>query len=103
MSEQLPSQAQVVTKRALDLAAGAYFCHFGEPEREARRRGSIRAMQRSSREFAQVLEQFASRAAPHVRGEHATADMRAEVEAIARAYADWSFAVNAAAEACRDD
>ncbi len=103
MSEQLLSTPDVVTRQALDLAAAAYCCRFGEPELEARRRGCVRAMQRSSSAFALVLEQFTARAAPHLRGEHPTVDMRVEVDAIARAFADWSFAVNAAADAGRDD
>ncbi|MDQ2664589.1 MAG: hypothetical protein M3Z05_01125 [Gemmatimonadota bacterium] len=103
MTEPLAPTPQSVTPRILEQAAAAYCCRFGEPEREARRRGCIHAMQRSSRRFATALEQFTARGAPHVRGEHSSADMRGEVDALLRALADWTSDVNAAADACGDD
>jgi hypothetical protein len=80
-------------------------CRFGTPEAEADRRGRVRALLQSSRALALVLDRFARNAAPHTRGEHCTADMHADADAMAQALADWSIAVTSAAatfEECRE-
>jgi len=102
--EDGPTPRPTITPETVRTAVGLLSCRFGMPEAEADRRGRVRALLRSSRAFALALDQFAKKAAPHARGEHSTADMHPEADAMAQALADWMIAITSSAEtyhACR--
>lgn len=82
-----------------DIAAAAsiLFYRCGDPEVEVRRRGALRGTLRASRDLARALEEFTRNACAHYQGVHSTPHMRAEVEALARTFSDWSFSVHQAA------
>src|SRR3954451_2653920 len=102
MADEAFRVGEVAARRELTAAAAAFLCRFGEPELEARRRGRLRAVLRSSRELAGVLEQFAREAGQHAAGTHATADLDRVAAALANALATWSDAVGSTATLYRE-
>ncbi len=100
----LPQSERAITPEVVRTAVSMLTCRFGAPEAEADRRGRVRALLQSSRALALALDRFARNAAPHSRGEHSSADLHAEADAMAQALADWTVAVTSSAAtylACR--
>jgi hypothetical protein len=92
----LPAQTDI------EAAAAALFCRFGDPTSEAHRRGRLKVMLDSSRALAKALEGFTSNAAGHFRGIHCTPDMKADVQRLSHALAEWTSYVNATADMYRE-
>ena len=102
MSEDTTPLPTLFDPLQLDLAAAACCGRFGDPTAETQRLVTQRTLVAASSALAHQLESFAKSAAAHLRGVHCTANMEPEAASLARAVAQWTDAVQAAADAHRD-
>jgi hypothetical protein len=97
MTELSPDFPQVTSPLDIASAARAFLCRSGYAETEMRRRLLVRDTVRSSRALAHALTEFATHAAVHSQDVHCTSHLDADVEALARALAEWSESISATA------
>lgn len=86
------------TTASFGALSAALCCRYGDAEQEARRRAELRAVLRAARDLATALTRLADEAAPHLRGEHATADVERLVAAVECRLGDLAYATDAVAE-----
>jgi hypothetical protein len=102
MTELSPDIPQLTSPLDIASAARAFLSRSGYAETEMRRRLLLRDTVRSSRALAHALTEFATHAAVHSQDVHCTSHLDADVEALARALAEWSESMSATANLYRE-